>query len=879
MLKLTTRKANSTRFLLITALLAVFVVSLSYPFLSDKLLRIDDRFLILPLITAAMILLLIHTRFTNKRLKDLQKLAGAIGRGEFNRRSNDKTEDSIGKLATSVNLMAQRIQESIDELEKSKGELEKSSKKLEKQNEELSLSVYRQQKFGKFLSGIHQIDINKLADVSLDYLMSITEAKIGIFYYRDGQKKHLLPISGRSIDQGALAGISKSPVVSGVPQEVIARRDWVVVENLLGEEETPELDFGAFKIKIRHVYGIPITFGENILGVIILGSLRRVEQSTRDYSMNYVGALANSLANAMTYRSVQKQSVHLEEVNQELMEAQEAKSQFLANMSHELRTPLNSIIGFSTILQKNRDGSLGDDALKRIDKINRNGRHLLNLINDVLDLSKVEAGKMELLVENSDLCVIAQDVYELLSPQAEAKGLELRFKSAEKSMFYPTDESKLKQVIINLVGNAIKFTRKGHVKIHIHRVPLGGLCIDIEDTGMGIRKEHMNHIFDAFSQADSSTSREFGGTGLGLSISRTFVESLGGKLEVFSEYGKGSTFRIHLKQELKPKVGESTIQMGTKTNATEETSPVGDPTPVPDSDKMQEIPREEPVPESSPHSESNDQGVEEIHTLEANEGTHETIQALFKKVLPPIAGKKVLIVDDDDNAQQILGDYLEEAGAACRKCSNPVRIRDHINEFQPDLITLDIIMPQRNGWEVLKELKADPGTSAIPVIVISMVAEAGTALTFGAVDALSKPIIQDDFIRTIQRNLYCDEIKNKKILVVDDFEEFHEIIRSWIDESENELVTVVNGLEALKKLESFTPDIVFLDLIMPKMDGFTFLGHFRANDAWAQIPVVVITGKTLNSNETEFLKNRASLILSKEEIGNPDSASVEEPHC
>ena len=394
-----------------------------------------------------------------------------------------------------------------------------------------------------------------------------------------------------------------------------------------------------------------------------------------------------------------------------------------------------------------------------------------------------------------------------------------------------TDSHKLKQVLINMLGNAIKFTKEGTVTLRAEVLDPATRKIQIQviDMGIGIQKDKLEKVFEAFSQADSSTSREFGGTGLGLTISRTIIKLLGGTLNVESEFGKGSTFTVLFPGK---EISIVSVLDDSKKGKTEPK-------------KFIEVDTSPPFKISSEPSDT---------------------KSDLKQLLPISPGSRILVVDDDSDAREFISNYIKDMGAECIECDDPERVLDIVKERKPDLITLDIMMPGLNGWEVLTALKSDPESSNIPVVIISMIADKNKAILLGAVDALTKPVVQDEFFTCIRRNLNTVDINNRRILIVDDMTDAQELLKDWLDESgSNDIRTAVNGLEALKVLESFRPEVIFLDLMMPVMDGMSFLKEFRSKPEYSNIPVIIVTAKTLTQEERGWIEKRAEKILVKGE--------------
>jgi len=452
------------------------------------------------------------------------------------------------------NEMMEILRLRTDELALYDKKLEKTIKtktsELERVNENLQVSYkvledekIRLNNFSDFLSSLNTVDIEYLANKTLEQVFNISEALLGYFLiYEDNALKIL---SSKAIDKNTLNENSDFILSSPLLLESLQENKIISIEDIPAKVLKP-INIGFASINLHNFYAFPLVFQDKPLGSIILASAKVMD---KDYIQGYIHALTSSLNNALSYNYIQHQSVILEKANVELQESDKMKSEFLANMSHELRTPLNSIIGFSSILKKNKKENLDIKQIDQVKKINNNGRHLLELINNILDLSKIESGKLEVDPRNIDIIKFVQDTVDMIQGQVDIKNAQLIVKNhtSDKEIIISIDEIKLRQVLLNIIGNALKFIPQidGHIEVNLYYKE-NKIFICIKDNGIGIPKDKLKLIFEPFRQADGSTTRKFGGTGLGLAISKNIIDLLEGELIVDSVVGEGSTFCIVL---------------------------------------------------------------------------------------------------------------------------------------------------------------------------------------------------------------------------------------------------------------------------------------------------------------------------------------------
>ena len=521
-----------------------------------------------------------------------------------------------------------------------------------------------------------------------------------------------------------------------------------------------------------------------ILGVGFVALQRRLASTIA--GMNYQLEGANEVLAART-NQLDDMVAELQVARDQAMEASRTKSSFLANMSHELRTPLNAIIGLTELMSEHSARFGTEKAIEPMRRVLNAGRHLLELINGILDLSKIEAGKLDLSLDMVEVRPVMDEVMALAKPLAEANKNELTLDCPPNTGSIYADSMRFRQILLNLLSNACKFTKAGKVGVKATRVLDGDrLWVEfaVSDTGIGMTEEQIGRLFQEFTQADASTTRKFGGTGLGLAITRKLCQLMGGDIRVTSTIGQGSTFTARL-----PVDSGVTAAM--------------------------------PAPKSSNMSDSS-QGL-------------------------------VLVIDDDVTARELITSYLIEHGFAVETASTGAEGLRRAKELRPSVITLDIMMPDMEGWTVISALKADPELAHIPVIIISIVDEHRRGIALGAAGHLTKPIHRDKMLEVLAP--FRTAGRPGVVLIVDDDDDQREEVRMSLEARGWTVHEANHGRRALEVLGSVSPDIVLLDLMMPEMDGFEVVAALQDNPAWRDIPVVVVSAQDL-SGEDRLRLNR-----------------------
>ena len=580
------------------------------------------------------------------------------------------------------------------------------------------------------------------------------------------------------------------------------------------------------QLKLKTLIVMPLLVQGEVQGVIEVLTIK--EKSFVKGEMEVLSVVANDLAGGMSRKrlidELRTKNIELEAQTQKTVEASETLKKFLATFSHELRSPLNSIIGFSELLTKQLNDLPRETVEEFMKNINTSGRHLQQIINDILDLSKIEAGKMELHIASYPVSYFRESVERVLASAIAEKKIHLEFS------FYPeidelvVDQTRFKQILINLVSNAIKFSSSGGtVTIRSERIG-NDLQFAVQDHGIGIKREDQGGLFKPFKQVRSGKEMNHEGIGLGLAITKKLVELHGGDVWVESEWGKGTTmyFRIPM---IVDAASERTLQAGMLLEALER--------------------------ENKPRSEGE----------------------------RPLA----LIVEDAPQASELLRLYIESAGYRVEVAQNGAEAVDMAKRLRPSVITLDLMLPVKDGWQVLKELKRHPLCKHIPVIIVSIADEKNLGFSLGAVDYFVKPVNKEDLIQALDKVYLVRRSDTRKptVLVIDDDRAATDLIQVILENEGYRVLKAYQGTDGIELAARERPDLIILDLIMPETSGFNVAYQLKQIPATRSIPIIILTSMDIDTETQEQLGMYVSGLMSKStftkkdllrEIGNIESA-------
>ncbi len=737
-------------------------------------------------ILLSLILTFIFTDKLRKQITQLSKGTEIIRKGDFKNRIPVQSKDELGHLAVAFNDMMNVLEKN----QKAKNE------------------------YSEFITLINQNPtLKEISEAALKKIITTCSLSTGALYTVNENSIKLISAFGFENDHSF-------KVNSPFFDQVVKNREAV---ELSSNETLPVISTGAVDLKLKYILMIPIIYNNKTIAVLELGSFEKLSEESKDYLLKIKEQLAIGLTNAYSFlqleilvselkklnedyqkqneqikqqhnvlidlhKELKHQAEELEIQKEKAEEATKLKSQFLASMSHELRTPMNSILGLTELILDR--ASLDAKNRERLEVVLKSGKRLMNLINDILDLSKIEAGKMDIQEDEVLLGELLDDVELSVSPLVLNKKIDFKVERATNTNVYIiTDRGKITQVLINLLGNAIKFTEEGIVKLRVTTEENSWLKFDVIDTGIGISEEHQKVIFEEFRQVDGTTTRKYSGTGLGLAICKKIAGMLRGILSVKSEPGKGSTFSF-------------TIPLSFL------------------------------------------EGQQDTGKLKVN------VEKLIKNRKNPI-----LVIDDDPEIRYTIGQYLISRGYEVIYAEDGSRGFQMAKQVQPFAITLDVMLPNKDGWTVLKDLKEDESTKDIPVILISMIGEKNIGYGLGAFEYFIKPISHEKLLSAFSKLENLAKKKIEKIILVDDDELEFEKFKKAFENDKIRIEYIKDSELAFSKISETQPDLIILDLMMPKIDGITLSHKLKSHAETKDIPIILSTAKDLTDEEKNSLSN------------------------
>ena len=734
---------------------------------------------------------------------EMTQISKRLKQGDLSARNRISTDDELGFLSDNFNQMADSVESQVY-IQKTVAEL----------TEKLIVSN----------------NMKVFSEILIKHLMKLTGSNLSAFYLKNRSNDQFEPLYSIGVVSDSLEAFDASKLEGEFGKVLVTKKISII-------DDIPEDTIFRLKLSIgvalpKTIITIPIIIFGHVVAIVSLASIKKVSADQLkiielvQLSINTIFANIEAneatkiLASELEHKNVElkaqademkSQSSALSEQNQELdmqrtqvEAANRLKSEFLSNMSHELRTPLNSIMALSRILIRRTKDSLSEEESGFLEIISRNGKNLLSLINDILDLSKIEAGKTEFDAKQFKLSHTLQTILDSVRHIADEKGVQINSEIEESVPDITSDETRIHQILQNVIGNAIKFTETGSVDISVLS-DTRYINIIVKDTGIGISEKALPFIFTEFRQADGSASRQFEGTGLGLAIAYKAAKLLGGNISVESQLDQGSKFTIRLpiKQSFTEHYSDNVLQ---------------ETTVEPD-----------------------------LSSLNSNQ-------------------KLILVVDDDPEAVQLISGFLQEEGYRTITADRGETALKLAEKYHPFAITLDTIMPEMDGWEVLQRIKENIKTENIPVIIISIADDKKTGFALGATGYITKPVARKTLVSEIHK---VDCLTPHSILLVDDNEiELMEMKRMIESDQSMIAIPVNSGRKCLDYVDHSSPDVIILDLIMPEMNGFEVLKSLRSKESTKHIPVIISTAKDLSMQEQKLLQKQAESILTKQD--SPD---------
>jgi len=783
--------------------------------LNQQLIYIVVTILLLMLIISYLLV-----KNVRKPIKDLASTVNTFQNGDMSVRSRHDSKNEFGVLSKAFNSMLESIQINID---------------LSQRATELSQIMLIEEDPHKFFASVLPTLAEQTnSQMAAIYLLSEDKKRFEHFesFGMSDSSKLTFDIESLEGEFGSVLSTRKIKTIKRIPKDTR-----FLFHTVSG------------KLVPREIISIPIISGKEVIAIISLASVRTYLKQSTLLIENVLDTLTARIEGVLSYQRIQNfsktlefqnreleaqkiemeaQSIELTEQNRELemqktqlREASRLKTNFLSNMSHELRTPLNSVIALSGVLSRRLNNKIPSDEFSYLEVIERNGKHLLSLINDILDISRIESGREEIEITKFTTGQLITDIVSMIKPQAQQKDIELIQKPGGKDIVVTTDIDKCRHILQNLVGNAVKFTEKGSVIVEATQTQ-NSIEISVADTGIGIAESNIDHIFDEFRQADGGTSRKFGGTGLGLSIAKKYANLLGGDVTVKSVFGEGSTFTLSL------------------------------PFNYSAENRILETPRFEPN-----------------HKLTA------------PKFLPAEAsGKTILLVEDSEPAIIQIKDFLEESGYQILTAKGGNEALEIISHTIPDAMILDLMMPEVDGFEVLKTLREAEPTAHIPVLILTAKHITKDDLKFLKRNNVHQLIQKGDVNRVELLNSVASMLFSHKekvtatisptqiiegkptVLIVEDNQDNMITVKAIIGDK-FEIYEAVDGVQGVMMAKKHTPNLILMDIALPGVDGIEAFKSIRNNGELSHIPIIALTASAMTSDRETILAYGFDAYLAK----------------
>ena len=725
-------------------------------------------------------------------------LAGRIAAGEFAAAGRLPKRD-LGNLLASLRLMSEKLHESQLEIAEDQRRLEQRvaerTAEVEARTRELTRSVTELQALSEVGQAVSSsLELETVLATVIERAVHLADADSGTLYSFSDTDGVFDPRANFGVSPDAIENLRgrRIGLRDGPLGTCAVRRAPVQVTDV--ELFNQNLKNLRLYEGIHGVIAVPLLREDHVLGALLIR--RKSKGEFPPSTVRLLQTLASQSVLAIENARLFKES---EAKSEQLAQVSKLKSQFLANMSHELRTPLNAIIGLTEMLHEDARELNRTEEVEPLERVLRAAHHLLELINDILDLSKIEAGRMDLHVQTFAIAPLVEDVTATIAPVAAKNGNEISVHCPPNIGEMQSDSTRIRQALLNLLSNANKFTEHGRVTVRVSRIMHNGseaISVAVADTGIGMSREQMSRLFQEFVQADPSTTRKYGGTGLGLAISRRFCQMLGGDISVESELGKGSTFTIRVPARI----------------------------------------------ESA-------QAPPALHRVRPE-----------RPAARPIRGSLILVIDDDQTVCELLARFLEREGFQVRAAAGGREGLALARELHPAAITLDIHMPDIDGWTVLAALKGDPKLADIPVVLVTIDDDRSRGYSLGATEYMTKPVDRERLLSLLQN---IGTSVGRRVLLVDDDEIMRESVRRVLEQEQWQVTGAANGRIALEQLAKSRPDVILLDLMMPEMDGFEFLVRLREQSEMQDIPVLVLTAKDLSVEDHQRLNGYVDQVMQK----------------